>query len=468
METITERLAEFVLETGFGDIPPEVVEESKRILLDSIGCAFAGIDTEKGRMALHFARLLGDGRDSTIIGSKEKASSLGSAFANSELINSLDYEAVLNPGHVQPGFVIPAPLAISESRALPGKELLAAMALGLEISTRIGAALPHFRDVVDGRVAGPPVYGFDCSVFGAAAAAGKVMGLGKDALSHALAIGGYIAPLPAGGKLLRTYGVPTTKYVLAGWLCHSGLTAALLADLGHTGDLSVFEGEHGFWRFYGSSKWEPERLMEGIGIAWRLPSTRYKNYPCCGALQTGLDCFTSILDRHSLDATEIELVEAYLEGFCDEPMFKNDDVKTDADAQFSVAYVFSVAAHRVPIGRQWQSPSLRKDPQILDFMQKVRFRSHPGYVDAIKRDPTSTLSRVEVRARNNVFVDERTHHKGSPGNAATKMTREELIDKFRRNASSACSDQRINEIADQVFEIERVEDISRFTELLRP
>src|SRR4051794_12724454 len=96
-------LADFLASVGFDALPPEVVHESKRILLDSVGCAIGGVDDLKGRVGIEYAQLLsGNDRTATIFGSPHRASIIGAGFANGELINALDFDAVLPPGHVSP------------------------------------------------------------------------------------------------------------------------------------------------------------------------------------------------------------------------------------------------------------------------------------------------------------------------------------------------------------------------------
>ena len=107
-ETIATRLAAFTVDTRYEDLPPEVIEESKRILLDCIGCALASATTESGKIGVRFARLFSAPPEATIIGFGDRVSCFGAAFANGELINAMDYHALLllPPGHVPP-YVIP-------------------------------------------------------------------------------------------------------------------------------------------------------------------------------------------------------------------------------------------------------------------------------------------------------------------------------------------------------------------------
>jgi len=126
MEGVTQQLVDFVQDLQFKHLPEEVVHETKRILLDSLGCALAGVATDKGRLSIQLARRLGEKPESTIIGIGDKVPTTSAAFANGELINALDMDIVLIPGagHVSP-FVIPASLAIAESTKASGKDSLA-------------------------------------------------------------------------------------------------------------------------------------------------------------------------------------------------------------------------------------------------------------------------------------------------------------------------------------------------------
>jgi len=137
MEKTMERLVSFVTETRFRDLPSDVVHEVKRVFMDSAGCAVAGLSTERGGIAVELTRKLGGLPESTIIGTNDRVSPTGAAFANGELINALDFDA-LSPRivHVVP-MVLPAALALAESAGTSGKDLVLALALGIEIPVRL-------------------------------------------------------------------------------------------------------------------------------------------------------------------------------------------------------------------------------------------------------------------------------------------------------------------------------------------
>ena len=140
-KTIIEQLADFSANTEFDGLPAKVIEECKRDVLDSMGVALAGVDQPKGRAGIECARRLGGSNgDATIIGTGEKSTVFGAAFANGELINTLDMDSVLLPGHVSP-YVLPGAFAVGETSHRSGKDLIAAVAVSHEMSYRFGAAM---------------------------------------------------------------------------------------------------------------------------------------------------------------------------------------------------------------------------------------------------------------------------------------------------------------------------------------
>ncbi len=159
--TLIQQLADFSADTTFASLPPAVVQECKRALLDSIGCAIAATDEPKGRAGIDYGRIVGAGNpQATIMGTGDKVSVLGAAFANGELINALDMDAVLPPGHVSP-YVMPAALALAESVGSSGQAVITSMAVAHEMSNRFGKAMDNQRKAkADGRPDPPPVFGY--------------------------------------------------------------------------------------------------------------------------------------------------------------------------------------------------------------------------------------------------------------------------------------------------------------------
>ena len=138
-ETITQELAQFAVETKWDDLPESVVQEIKKVLMEHIGVAIAALSTDKGRHMVTLGRRLGGTKESSILGTNEKVSCTNAALVNGELMITLDYQANMSFGH-DGTFIVPSALAIAESVDVSGKELILALAVGHEISSRLARA----------------------------------------------------------------------------------------------------------------------------------------------------------------------------------------------------------------------------------------------------------------------------------------------------------------------------------------
>ncbi len=449
---VTTEIADFLADVRFEDLPEAVVHETKRILLDSIGCAIAGLISEKGKLSVRLARRLGGPLESTIIGVGGKVSAANAAFANGELINALDWDVGgVPPGHSTPA-VLPASLALAESSGASGRDLILAMALGHELSGRLGSVLTNLMEPAgeDGRSVMSAVHGYTMHALGAAAAAGKVLELDREKMASALGIAGYNAPVPAMIKFNKTVPGPMTKYASAGATAQVGVTAALLSEMGYAGDATVLDGDYSFWRYTASSeeKWDPKRLTDGLGKAWILgqPSgTFYKHYPFCGLCHGEMDEFLKIIQENDLRAEDIESIRILSAPLIDEPLWTNTNITNHVDAQFSVAYAFAVAAHGIKVSAEWQSPSVMRDPSILEFMKRVSVGVHPqgGRL-------------MEVVAKGRVFTAQ-----ARPGMPV--MTDEQNIGKYRQNAEALLPAALVDRALQLVLGLDTVKDVNELT-----
>ncbi|MDP2952961.1 MAG: MmgE/PrpD family protein, partial [Chloroflexota bacterium] len=323
MKGITEKLVRFVVETRYEDLPPAVVHEAKRMLLDSLGCAIAGLMSDKGKIAVRVARRLGGDPEATILGVGEKVSVTSAALANGELINALDYDFVLLPTHVVP-YVLPASLALTEASEASGRDLILATAIAHEVSTRIaGGMMGAMHEVADegpqkGQVRPKPGYG-SC-LLGGTAGAGKVMGLDQKQMAHALGIAVQMYPIPDTEAWMRSLPAPMTKYLSPAWTGPAEINAAMLAQEGFTGNPAILDGDDGFWTYLSPDRWDPQRVIDRLGERWRLMGAFYKAYPCCGGTHSAVCTFITLRDRYQLKPESIRAIRVWLAPGHDEPI----------------------------------------------------------------------------------------------------------------------------------------------------
>ena len=461
---LIRQLVDFGERSRFEKLPREVIAESKRMLLDSVACSLASITVEKGRKILQAVRQMSGAPEATVIGAGDRLSMAAAAFANGELINGLDYDLLtIPPGHVTP-YVLPASLAMAEKERRSGKELIAAIAVSHEVSTRFGLAMGYYRDVTSGeKLTLPPISGFSSSIFGGTLAVALLRGIDAEKAAHAMGLAGHMAPAQSMSKWGRTVPGPDTKYLMGGWISQAELMAVQLAEAGYLGDTEIVEGDHGFWRYMGSAKWNPDALLDRLDEDWKFPAvTIYKPYAHCRNTHTILDCLYHLIEVHKLRPDEIEKVITYSDTHTAKmPLYATKIIRTPSDAQMSTAYAVSMAVHGVKPGPDWYDDETLRNKTYLAFMNKVQGEAHPEFEAMLGKDSQSRIGKVEVFARGQIFTEERKYRKGSPATPQTRMSDADLAEKFSHCASRVLSPRRTEQLIETIFGLENLDDVAR-------
>jgi 2-methylcitrate dehydratase PrpD len=474
MDGITRTIAEFATKLTYEDLPANVVEKVKVILLDSIGCALGGYVVDRSRIALELVEELGGKPQATIIGNGKTSYTLA-AFANGELMNALDFDAN-GPycPHVIP-YVIPACLSLSERVNSSGKDLITAVALGLEIGGRVASSLSQHRILKDE----PPYYewaprfGFTTTIFGSAAGAGKILHLNLEQMLNALGIAGASTPVPANAKWEHTPGPAImTKYnCWSGWISQLGTTAALAAEKGFTGDTTILDGEWGFWKIYGSPFFLVENLLGQLGQEWKMTAVHIKGCPVCKLNQSTVDAVNEIMLKNTINPEEIEEIIIQSDPTLSTPNRSQTEIKSFADTQFCSTLIGAIAVYhgRQP-GPAWALPSTYEDPRILNLMKKTRILVHPKAIETnmsqVKAGKLQGYfgATVEITAGGKKYVADVLDAKGSPSNP---LTAAEVLAKFKNNASySGLRGDKVEKFIDMVHNLDKVPDMANFMQLL--
>lgn len=462
---ITHALARFVAETSFGRLPQDVVHETKRILLDVVGCALGSNDLDKGRLAIDFVCRAGGRPEVTVLGTSERTTTALGAFANGELMHTTDHCPLLPPAHIAP-FVTPAPLALAESLKAPGTTLITAVALAHEVASRVGLSLDPMRIKKGGLVARS--WGLGFNAFGAAAGAAKILGLDENRTTDALGLAGYLAPVPSHNKFLNTpEGGGLAKYGPAGWTAQGGVTAAVLAGMGYEGDRSVLDGDHGFAAMTGSQGCDPDKITDGLGESWNIRRVMYKRWPCAGLFQAPIGAFTRIVHDHDLRPDEIHSVLILNEEQGTLPRFRYTDIRHNVDTQNNLAYNIALAAHRVTVSSAWQSRRYTDDPSVRALMEKVSIEPYPRAEETryqelvVERRPyiERRPCLVKVVARGQEFTQMVEYaHWLVVDNAEYRATDEDLAEKFRANAANTLPPAKIERAIEKLMMLETLTD----------
>lgn len=465
-------LSKFASGIQFEELPREVVHETKRMLLDSIGVAIAGQAIDKGRLCTAVSQRLGGNPEATILGVRGKVSACNAALANGELINALDYDALFIPGgHVAP-YIVPAILAMAEAQELASRDLILALALGTEIAMRVTRGMsPMVQTVPEGpdrqsyRWTEP--YGGSRYNLGAAAGVARLLGLDEARMTHALGLSGHHTQVPTHAKLSYSLPAPMSKYGTPGWQSTGAIVSALLAEAGYEGDLSLFEGPSGFWRFIGSEVWMPEKVLPGLRHEWALLEQQYKPYPSCRVVHTCLDLFYPMLAQHRWSPDDIQSIKIFTSAYGEKPHLQNKNVQNAMDAQFSAAYSMAMAAHGVPIGVEWMEPEAVNSARIHAFMQRVVCEVHPEYTRRPLSDKLMILGRIEVTVQGKTHTAEASFARGTP-RPGFELSDQELCDKFAHNGSRLLSDTQLANAVDAVMALDKLDRVSELMKHLVP
>jgi 2-methylcitrate dehydratase len=450
---VTADLIRFALSLRYEDLPAPVVHAAKRYVLDALGCAVAGHQTDKGKIAVATMAALGGAPEARILGSGQRVAVTQAAFANGELTNALDYDAI---PHIPP-FTLPALLAMAEKTRASGKALILAVVVAHEIAARLSAAagqhaagagedLPH------------PIWGInDEGIMAAAAGLASLIRLNEAAARSAIGLAGYYCPPRSSDDWQTQSPLTMVKYTPAGWICQGAVTAALLAQAGFTGAPAVLDGPTGFPFYYGWEGWKPQTALAGLGQLWRIETVDFKPYACCRFLHSQLDCMVALVHQHELRPDRIEKITSV--GI---PLPANPDkmnVRTQPDAQFSTPYMLALAASGIPLDATCQSQERRSDPNIRRLMTKITWGAHPQ-ADASRREhPNSYIARVEVVAGGRTFVAERLFPSGT-ASAGLALGDDLLSEKALKNLTTMLPASTAHEAVDMTWRLEESPEVS--------
>ena len=405
---VTARLAEFVVGAHWADVPQSVRHEAKRGLVNFVGAALGGSRDPAIALAMQaLGPYFGPPR-ATVIGRAERVDALHAAFLNAGSANVLEFDDTHFPTVIHPAApVAPALFALAEERPVAGSELLHAFLLGVETECRIGNAVTpsHYRR-------GWHITA-TCGVFGAAAAAGRLLGLDRPQMVAAF---GLAATQSA--SLIESLG-SMAKSVGVGNAAKNGLAAALLARAGCSGPAEPIAGTFGFARVMSEAA-DFAKITDGLGDSWEIEQTAYKPYPCGVVLFPVIDACLELRRRHSLAAVDIARVTVRghpllrLRTDRPEPASGRD---AKVSAQHSVAVAFLDGAAGIA---QYEDAAVA-EPRVLELRQRVVVEEDPGI-------PVETALVTVATTDGRSLVCHLTEARGTP---ARPMSDAELEAKFR-------------------------------------
>jgi 2-methylcitrate dehydratase PrpD len=334
-QPVSRRLAETLAATRYDDLPPAVLADTRRAVIDWLGSALAGSIEPPARLAQQVVARLGASIDSTVF-SGGRSSAAGAALANGVASHILELDDVHKGSTLHAAApIIPAALAVAEREHADGRAFLLAVTLGYEAALRIGEAVnpDHYRYWHPTGTA---------ATFGAAAAAGSILGLDARQMLDALGSAGTQA---AGLWEFNADGA-MSKHLHPGKAAFNGVLAADLAAAGFTGATRILEGDRGFFRATAAT-FDASRVTDGLGTQWKIGENCYKMHSCCGHTHSAIDLALELRDRVADAEIKAIRIETYGPGHA---IVKEPNPTTPYRAQFSIAYVVAAALAEGQVG----------------------------------------------------------------------------------------------------------------------
>ena len=291
-------LVRHVCRTGYADLPASAVASARRDILDTFGCMLGGSGSPGIDELFAVVSRWGGLAESRVLLRGIRLPAPQAALLNASMGHALDFDDTLDTGgSIHPGVsVLGAALAVCDSLgSVTGKELLLAVALGLDVSCRIALASTLDRGWHRTSAIG---------VFGATAAAGKLLRLHPEQMLAALGI----AYSHAAGNRQCILDGALTKRMQAGQAASAGVFSAVLAQTGFTGARNIFNGRFGFFELYQPNGYDPSILVRELGTAYRGEALSYKPYPCGRPLHAAIDA--ALAARAQLQIERADDVEA--------------------------------------------------------------------------------------------------------------------------------------------------------------
>lgn len=404
------------------DIPAPVLEDARRSVLDGLGSLLAGALEPPARIVQDVVRSLGHSGDATVFGAG-RASAAGAALANGVATHILELDDIHKGSTVHAAApIIPAALAVAERERQGGAAFLRAVVLGYEAALRIGEAVnpSHYRHWhPTGTVA----------TFGAAVAAGTLMGLDARQMLDALGSAGTQA---AGLWEFNASGA-MSKTLHPGKAAMNGVLSADLARRGFTGAPTILEGPRGFFAAT-SAAHDPARVTADLGRVWKISENGYKLYSCCGHTHTAIDAALTLRGENGwtadqvLDQVREVRVATYGPGW---DIVSERSPRTPYQAKFSLAYVVSAALLEGAVGlaqfgEDRFGPSGVSQGAIARLLSRVR---PVVFGELTAMYPAAWPARLEIELQGGQVL--RAGGDFPRGNMENPVSTAELEDKFR-------------------------------------
>jgi 2-methylcitrate dehydratase PrpD len=442
----TRAIAQFISKLRYDDIPNEVIERIKLLILDSLGCALYGSALEWSRILRATLAGLDVTKACRVWGTPELLSAPHAALVNGTLIQSFELDDVHRQGVLHVGAVtLPPLLAVTELRpGLSGRDFLTSAVAGYEIGPRVGKCMGP-QHIGQGWHSGATV-----GVFSAVSGAAAALRLSSEQAVHALGIAGT----QSSGLMAAQYGA-MVKRMHAGRAAQSGLYGALLAQAGFTGIVDIFESPYGgFCSTFSRSndRFNLDELSWELGRAWETMRISLKFYSCVGSNHTTLDAIRNMQNKTPFGADDITSIVVHGSQVTVEHVGWPYKPQGLVSAQLNLPFCVATLLLEGDVFVDQFTDAAVDDQRRIELSKKV----------SVLHDPAITarganyrhMVRVDVHLKNGVKLEQAVE---TPrGSEASFASQAEIVGKFKKLATHVVSDAKADEVVNLVLGAEKL------------
>lgn len=451
---ISDIIADFTLHFSLADVPLKVQEHAKLMMIDSLGVALASYQLQHAKAVRATVTGFKSRPDSTLWGTRIKASMADAVLANASLIHGMDYDDTHVAGIVHPSAsVVSTAITVGEMSGASGREILEAVICGYEIIIRLAlAARGGFHD-----------RGFHCSgivaPFAAACVAAKLLKLPKQVLVNALGICGSQAA--ALQEFLHDGSL--VKKIHPGWGAHAGLYALTMAQGGLTGPREVFEGSYGLYASHVGFTDGISEAFAALGKTWRTEEISVKLYPCCHMIHSFSDCIFSLQKQYGFTADDIARIECRIEKRCYHIVCSPENAKkrptTDYGMMFSLPYIAAISILKGKVSPAEIDESHMQNTDVLNLIDKV-----VCIEDETKKNPGHFPGWVQITLKDGtVYSQVQEYERGTVQNP---ISAEEITNKYTNNAIINLPQANVEQILQELLQLETLNNVTNLIKLL--
>jgi len=446
----TRKVAEFVAQTTYEDLPVKAIELVKQAILDSVAVTLAGSIEPAAKICAQMAREENTSKDSSVFGQGFKTSCSQAALVNGTAGHALDYDYNYTYMGQPTSCLAAATFALAEKLGRSGREFLQAYVVGFEVTTKLVLSIPDHSIKEGWHSAGT------LGALGAAVACAKLLGLQVEAVQTTLGIAASMA-----SGFIWNYGT-MTKPLHAGLAARNGVLAAQLASNGFTANRSILEGARGFHESYSRGSPYDLAVIESLGKSFELVEREigFKAYPCGGLIHSAVDAVLEMraqgLAPDTIDDIRVGVTpHAYTKVLDKIP-------ETAIQSKFSMGYVLARAVIDGKVTLHTFTEEAIRDKSVLGLAEKVHMEVDPELEEDAEG---SHSSKVTMRLKDGRTISGRVDY--AKGTAKKwPLTPEELRDKLISCASRALQEKAVLEAAAMIERLETLDSVAPLCQLL--